>query len=56
MHIAKNIWGDASVWETILLKQFQNRSEFEVERGKTRPFPSQIGSSIRAFKDTTYIY
>ena len=48
----KYFWG-TGVWTIILLEQFQNRSGFEIENGKTCPFPSQIGTSILTY---TYIY
>ena len=35
-----------SVWTTILIGQIQNRSEFEIERRKTRRFPLKIENSF----------
>ena len=34
-----------------MLEQFQNKSAFEIQHGKTCPFPSQIRSSFSAFRD-----
>ena len=39
------------VWASMLRKQFQNRSEFETEHGKSCTFFSKIGSSIPTFRD-----
>ena len=35
----------------MLLGQFQSRSGFEIEHGKTCPLPLQIGGSIPTFRD-----
>ena len=44
--------GGASIWAPILLGQFQNKPEFEIEHGKTCPFPSKVESSIPTLRGT----
>ena len=35
----------------MLSEQFQNRPGFQIEHGKSRPFPSQLGNSITTIRD-----
>ena len=35
----------------MLSEQFQNRPGFQIERGKSCPFPSQLGNSITTIRD-----
>ena len=39
MDVGKKYFGGTTVWATILLEQFQNRSWFAIEQGETCPFP-----------------
>ena len=52
MDIEKEYFVGASIWAPILLGQFQNKSEFETEHGKTYPFASKVESSIPTLRGT----
>ena len=47
----KNIFRSTSVWASILLEQFQTRSDFEIRHRKIYLIPSKIRGSIPTFKD-----
>ena len=55
MDIEKEYFVGASIWAPILLGQFQNKSEFETEHGKTYPFASKVESSIPTLRGTCII-
>ena len=50
MDVGKKYFGGTTVWATILLEQFQNRSGFEIEQGETFLFPySNIWGHVLTF-------
>ena len=50
MDVGEKYFGGATLWATILLEQFQNRSGFEIEQGETCLFPySNIWGHLLTF-------